>query len=282
MIDVKELQQLREDYHLTYERIAQSSGIPLPTVQKVLSEKTKNPRFSTLSAMAKGMGDLILSETDEKPALAKEDAAPMSLPVRGNLAEKKILPEFREDWDPSYAPARRYTVDDYKALPDDIRVELIDGVFYLMTAPLTIHQRLLANISYQLQSFVYANDGLCEVLFAPYDVNLDQDDKTMVQPDVMVICDAEKIGEKHLMGAPDLVIEVLSPSSRKKDMLLKLSKYMKAGVREYWIVDPECQRILVYQQGDGFFGAIYSFSENVPVGIWNGKCHINLSKIKTI
>ncbi len=282
MIDVKELQQLREDYHLTYERIAQSSGIPLPTVQKVLSEKTKNPRFSTLAAMAKGMGDLILSETDEKPALAKEDAAPISLPVRGNLAEKKMLPEFREDWDPSYAPARRYTVDDYKALPDDIRVELIDGVFYLMTAPLTIHQRLLANISYQLQSFVYANDGLCEVLFAPYDVNLDQDDKTMVQPDVMVICDPEKIGEKHLMGAPDLVIEVLSPSSRKKDMLLKLSKYMKAGVREYWIVDPEGQRILVYQQGDGFFGAIYSFSENVPVGIWNGKCHINLSKIKTI
>ena len=133
----------------------------------------------------------------------------------------------------------KMTLEDYLALPAEQRVELIDGMFYDMAAPGYRHQSIAGEIYVQLKNFVRSRKGACLPFIAPADVQLDCDDKTIVQPDVFVVCDRKRLGETRLLGAPDMCIEVLSPSTRARDMRLKRDKYEAAGVREYWLVDPE-------------------------------------------
>mgnify|MGYP000438242551 FL=1 len=130
-------------------------------------------------------------------------------------------------------------MEDYYALPEEQRVELIDGVIYDMSAPTSVHQLLGTEILLVLKDYIRKQHGRCVLIASPIDVQLDCDDKTMVQPDVIVVCDREKIQNRCIFGAPDFVAEVLSESTRKKDLVLKLNKYMTAGVREYWLVDPD-------------------------------------------
>ena len=111
------------------------------------------------------------------------------------------------------------------------------------------------------------------------DVQLDCDDKTVVQPDVMVICDRNKYKNGRVFGAPDLIIEVLSPSTRRRDMQLKYSKYANAGVREYWIVDPVKKVVVQYDLEHLEPPAIYGFTASVPVLIWGGECRIDLQEM---
>ena len=122
----------------------------------------------------------------------------------------------------------------------------------------------------------------CEVLPAPFDVRLDQDEYTMVQPDILVCCDESHLTEKRYEGAPALVVEVLSPSNRMKELFLKLYKYQNAGVREYWIVDPVKRTVTVhyFEAGDDYEPRKYLFEEKIPVGISGGKCRIDFSKIR--
>ncbi len=129
----------------------------------------------------------------------------------------------------------KYTLKEYEAIPDEYRVELIDGVINDLNTPTMIHQQLAFEISIKLREYIRQNKGLCMVLQSPVSVQLDEDDRTMIQPDVVICCDRDKILQSHVYGAPDMVIEILSPSTRKKDMGLKLKKYITARVREYWM-----------------------------------------------
>lgn len=172
-----------------------------------------------------------------------------------------------------------FTVEDYYNLPDEIRVELIDGVFYDMAAPTAVHQIISLKLGAMLEEYVEARHGSCSVFVAPLDVQLDRDDKTMVQPDVLVVCDESKIRMDVVSGAPDLVVEVLSPSTRKKDTGLKLSKYKNTGVREYWVVDPDKMTILVYDLTKEDAVSLYGFDGQVPVGIFDGNCVIDFARI---
>ena len=117
------------------------------------------------------------------------------------------------------------------------------------------------------------------VFSAPVDVQLDCDEKTMVQPDVLVVCDREKIVPTHVYGAPDLIMEILSPATRKIDMNIKHSKYAAAGVREYWLIDPDKKKVVVYDLEHNELPAIYGFEDQVPVNIFAGKCQIDFSEI---
>lgn len=110
-------------------------------------------------------------------------------------------------------------------------------------------------------------------------MQLDGDDKTMVEPDVFIICDRRKITKTHAIGAPDLVIEILSPSTWRKDSYTKLSKYTLAGVREYWIIDPETLKIMVYDIEGNTMARLYTFHDQVPVLIFDGDCKIDFPKI---
>ena len=117
------------------------------------------------------------------------------------------------------------------------------------------------------------------VFSAPVDVQLDCDEKTMVQPDVLVVCDREKIVPTHVYGAPDLIMEILSPATRKIDMNIKHSKYAAAGVSEYWLIDPDKKKVVVYDLEHNELPAIYGFEDQVPVNIFAGKCQIDFSEI---
>ena len=172
-----------------------------------------------------------------------------------------------------------YTLQEYEAIPDEYRVELIDGVIYDLNTPTTIHQQLAFEISIKLREYIRQNKGLCMILPSPVSVQLDEDDRTMLQPDVVVCCDRDKILRSHVYGAPDMVIEILSPSTRKKDMGLKLKKYITARVREYWMVDPDKKKVVVYDLEHNELPAIYGFEDQVPVKIFAGKCQIDFSEI---
>ena len=116
-------------------------------------------------------------------------------------------------------------------------------------------------------------------MLAPLDVQLDCDDRTMVQPDLLVVCDRSKVQKKVVYGAPDLVVEVLSPATRRKDMSIKLAKYTEAGVREYWLVDPDKKKILVYLLEEDDLPTIYGFRDQVPVGIFGEELCVDFTQI---
>lgn len=172
-----------------------------------------------------------------------------------------------------------FTLDDYYAMPEDTRVELIDGVLYEMLAPTTIHQDFGFQIAFRLQEHIKKNKGKCWVAVAPVDVQLDCDNRTMVEPDVIVVCNRDKIIRRCVYGAPDFIVEVLSPSTKKKDLTIKLNKYIEAGVKEYWLVDPEAKRVMVYRFEEDVVLNIYGFDSKVPVGIFDGKCEINFAEL---
>ena len=174
---------------------------------------------------------------------------------------------------------RRYTYADYCTWDDDTRWELIEGVPYAMApSPSLSHQSLSGSIHNQLYNFLVGNP--CRVFAAPFDVRLNaagDDDDTVVQPDIVVVCDREKLDEKGCNGAPDMVVEILSPSSDRHDRFVKFRLYRSAGVREYWIVDPNSRTIQAcLLKGSEYIINVYS--DEAPVSILNG-CSINLRDV---
>lgn len=189
-----------------------------------------------------------------------------------------------EEAQPKYAEATEkkqgeYTLEDYYALPDERRVELIDGVIYDMSAPTLLHQLIGGKVFVMIQSFIEKNSGKCLPLYAPVDVRLDCDDKTMVQPDVLILCDESKRTKRYIMGAPDFCLEVLSKSTRRKDCIKKLQKYTDAGVKEYWIIDPYAKTLLVYHWKDDYTPHMYPLTEKVGLELYDGRLEIDLDKI---
>lgn len=241
---VEEMKKKKQERGYTYVQIAEMSGVPLGTVQKIFSGETESPRYDTLQALEQ---------------LFKEQ-------------------QYVRDAVPYYAHGR-YTIEDYYALPEERRVELIDGEFYDMTAPTLLHQRIGGEIHRQIANFIFENEGNCVPFYSPIDVQLDCDEKTMVQPDVIILCHPDKMKKRVIYGAPDFVLEVISPSTRRKDYTKKLTKYSEAGVREYWIVDPYQQKLLVYFFESDVYPVIYGLNQPVPVGIYDGALKIEFKHI---
>ena len=167
---------------------------------------------------------------------------------------------------PSSQQKSDHTIDDIYALPDGQRAELIDGQMYMMAPPGRKHQRIIVELSTIINSYIKGKGGSCEVDIAPFAVFLNADGKNYVEPDISIICDAGKLTDKGCNGAPDWIVEIVSPGSRRMDYYTKLFKYRTAGVREYWIVDPDKNRITVYSfESDDT--AEYTFSESIKAGI---------------
>ena len=162
-----------------------------------------------------------------------------------------------------------YTTDDIYALPDGERAELIDGQIYMMGTPSRIHQKLVGQLSRIIGNYIESNHGSCEIYPAPFAVFIKKDDKNYVEPDISVICDKNKLSDRGCEGAPDFIIEIVSPSSQRMDYLTKLFKYRTAGVREYWIVNPMTQTIQTYFFGDQEDFHQYSFNDEIAVGIYD-------------
>ena len=297
---VDEMIARKKEFGYSYEYIAEKSGVPVSTVQKVLSKRTSSPRYATLAALAKvfQLEMAALPQTDalqdKQTGKGETNAYPS-----GNRMEGTGLIRENADGYPSFRPRKSEdekvmvdgtgaldslpmkgkTMQDYLALPEGVRAELIDGEFYDMAAPTAVHQMLCTALLTAFAGYIDTNHGSCIPFGAPFDVQLDCDDRTMVQPDVLVVCDPNKITKERLVGAPDLVVEILSPSTWYHDTARKLLKYRKAGVREFWIVMPQQQRVLVYDFAKSDLPVEYSFADEVPVGIWDGACKVDFRKI---
>lgn len=276
---IEEMKAKKNELGLSCRELAELGDLPLATVQKVFSGATKAPRSKTIRSLENVFNKLAANgtftrvdryEPFEGEYLCVSDVA------RDEAVEYKTGDLFDKR-------CKSHTVEEYLALPDDLRVELIDGTFYEMLAPTYTHQELLMSIVIELKTFVKKNKGKCKVVAAPFDIQLDKDNKTMVQPDVVVICDKDRINDKRGYGAPDMVVEILSPSTAKKDWEIKLAKYMAAGVREYWIVDPKKKIVVVFYKAEDYSDVpeIYSFDSQVPVHIWDCKCKVDFSQIDT-
>lgn len=160
-----------------------------------------------------------------------------------------------------------YTIEDIYALPEGQRAELIDGELYMMAAPGRIHQELVHFFDWAIENYIREKNGDCEVYPAPFAVFLNADEETYVEPDISVICDKDKLTDKGCNGAPDWIIEIVSPGSRVMDYSKKLFKYNAAGVKEYWIADFLKNRVMVYNFEHGTLEE-YTFSDKVKAGIY--------------
>ncbi|MCD7813275.1 MAG: Uma2 family endonuclease [Lachnospiraceae bacterium] len=177
------------------------------------------------------------------------------------------------------AKERIYTVEDIEALPDGQRAELIDGEIYDMAAPSPVHQFIISGLHDQISSYLASQKGKCRLLLSPFAVFLNQDDYNYVEPDLSVVCDTSKISGRGCEGAPDWVIEIVSPTTRSRDYGIKLFKYRMAGVKEYWIIDPSENRIAVYDFENESMYTAYTLSDKVPVGIYDGDLQIDFSAL---
>ena len=187
---------------------------------------------------------------------------------------------------PLPAPKDHYTFADCLTWGEKERIEIINGEAVMMAPPTRIHQEILMELSRQLANFLEGKT--CKVYPAPFAVRLFEKDgdrpenvDTMVEPDISVVCNYDKLDKHGCKGAPDLVIEILSPSTQRHDQLVKLSLYQRAGVREYWIVDPENRTVrvmLMYEDSRFQLHEVYGCEELAKVNVLDG-CFIELAKV---
>ena len=240
-MNIQEMKEKKKEKGYTNEQIAELSGVPLGTVQKIFGGTTTSPRYDTLKALEK----IFLPMERYYASVVKDASAAYTVKRQGE-----------------------YTVEDYYALPDEQRAELIDGRMYMMAPPSRKHQRISTRLVSIIDRYIEEHKGKCEVYAAPFAVYLDERSNTYVEPDISVICDPDKLDDRGCKGAPDWIIEIVSPASKKMDYLLKLLKYRFAGVKEYWIVDPEKNRVIVYNfTGDESVND-YTLQDFVKVGIY--------------
>ena len=161
-----------------------------------------------------------------------------------------------------------YTIDDIYALPEGERAELIDGHIYYMAPPSRKHQEISGELYADIKEQIRSHGGRCKVYAAPFAVYLDERSNTYVEPDISVICDPDKLDDRGCKGAPDWIIEIVSPASKQMDYYTKLFKYRTAGIREYWIVDPSKNLVIVYnfEQGET---EQYTLQDSIKAGIYD-------------
>lgn len=163
---------------------------------------------------------------------------------------------------------KSFTIADIYKLPEGQRCELIDGVLYDMAPPGRTHQKFVSQITYLLNRYILEHQGSCEVYPAPFAVFIRQDEANYVEPDISVVCDLQKLNDRGCQGAPDLVMEIVSPSSRKMDYTIKTALYAQSDVREYWIIDTEKRRSTVYYYEEDAAPVIIPFERPVISSIF--------------
>ena len=273
----EELRARKKALGYTNKMIAELSGVPLSTVQKIFSGATEAPRFDTLKNIENVLIENVLIE---RKYPQKQDNFTYQFPGRIDSSlrvEESVLASF---YNVRKAPGE-YTVEDFEALPETRHVELIEGNFYDMCAPSKAHQTVVFYLAQELGKCVDSHNGDCQMFIAPFGVKLSADNKTIVQPDISISCGKDKISDpQYLIGPPDLCVEVVSPSNRDHDMVFKLHIYKKYGVCEYWLIDPIAETVAVYDLVELDFPKMYSFNDIVPLGISGGEFSVDFTRIK--
>lgn len=254
-MNLEELKSKKRQLGLTTAQVSVLSGVPEATLAKIFAGITKNPRSDTLLAI-----ENILCTTKEGSGYCLRDS------VSEASAQKR-------------APGS-YTMDDIQALPEGTYTELIDGFLYDFAAPSVFHQLLLEDFRDQVRSFIRTNGGSCVPLLCPVGVFLGEDASDYLIPDFTVTCDRSRIFEDGIHGAPDFVLEVLSPATESKDRYVKFTKYCTAGVREYWIIDPKKQIVTINYFTGKAVTKIHPLTGTLPIGIFEQPCLVDLDRLK--
>ena len=256
-MNLQEMRECKRALGYSNETLAELSGVPLATVQKVLSGITKSPRQKTVEALSKVLG---AGMPAGGPAISNYSVQIRRGESSSGIENKteNIIESARSIRTESYPEVftgirsvvreddRPNTLEDIYALPDGTRAELIDGRLYYIPTPTRTHQKITGEMYLAAAAYIKAYHKECEVYIAPFGVYLNGDDSLYVEPDLSIIRDTSRLSERGCMGAPDWIIEVVSAPSRKTDYAVKLNKYRQSGVREYWIVDPSLRTVLTY------------------------------------
>ncbi len=268
---IEEMRQRKRELGYTYAQLAEISGVPLGTVQRVLTGQTKSPRYETVGKLTAALRPGKYPRYDAHLKALEEEGNVLA--VREYAVQYAASPRPKEEVGP-------YTLEDLEALPENSRMELIDGYFYDMGEPTVTHNLIIMHFAAQVHQYLQKEGKPCIVVPGHTEVQLDKDDKTGVTPDAFILCDKNKNLDKRIFGAPDLVLEVLSSSNRNYDCITKLRKYQRAGVREYWIADPKTMQITVYHLQDSPFPFhIYGMTEPIPVRISQGELEIDFKPL---
>ena len=267
---LEEMKRIKRERGYSLAQLSELSKVPLGTVQKIFSGETTHPRYATLQALERVLsGKQLGSRGIEYPP---DD----SIHGSHRVEEAMIYDIFGAD------RQGEYTLQDYYAIPRERRVELIDGVIYDMSAPTFVHQHILGTVFTAIQNYIMTKGGQCLPMMAPVDVRLDRDDKTMVQPDILILCDKSKICTWGINGAPDFCLEIVSESTGRKDYIKKLQKYTEAGVKEYWIIDPFRKVLVMYHWKDDYLPHMVSLEGKKGLVLYDEELEIDLDAIVSL
>ncbi len=255
---IEEMREKKREYGLSYEMISEVSGVPVSTIQKIFSGQTDSPRYSTLQALEKMFS---------------------SLAKRSHRSDSGMVREAEFVYSYTRQEQNDVEAENEESLVD-VRYERIDGVIYVLASPTATHQRIVFKLARMLSDKIEARSTTCEVGIAPMDFQLREDDSdTVVQPDIYIVCDKNKNRNGTFVGAPDLVVEVLSDSTARKDMGIKSVKYRDAGVREYWMIDYEGGYVFACDFENGKPQMVYGVRDTIPLVISGGEISIDFAEV---
>lgn len=283
---LEEMEKVRIAKGYSYSRIAEMVGMTEVRVRKILQCYVDHLYLEDAFAL-----EVALTEsyppTREKVAQIVNEM--LKLPEGWEEDEEETLNSgyIREKpayWIESAARKRQgeYTLEDYYLLPDETMpyVEMINGVIYSRLSPSKTHQIIVRELITDIVNYIRKKKGKCQLFPDPFDTIISNN--TLIKPDILVICNDDKLSEDGIQGAPDFVIEVLSKSTKTKDLKKKLPAYREAGVRECWMIDPEYEKVIVYRFEEKAGPTIYGFNDVIPVEIYLGDLQIDFGWIREV
>ncbi len=292
---VEELRMRKKNLKLTTRELAILADLPQGTVSKIMTGETRNPSYITIEKLTDAIEkqEMLVRLRAYQEAMHQyfaehpEDAGDQEKFERiyretNHLEDRVPIPFAIPKPDEVLSDGNlalhddRMTVSELSKLGEHREYELINGSLIVAEMAGVRHQRMVRKIGKFISEFVESKHGDCEVFDVGVNVYLDEDDYTLVIPDIAVVCDPSRICEKGIIGAPDWIIEVVSASTRQTDYHKKLHKYMDAGVREYWIVDMDRSMVSVCVNGEPMQITIYGIHEEIPVNIYGGELRICL------
>lgn len=252
----------------TTAQISEKTDIPVGTLNKLFSGVTKNPRRDTILALERFFieDDGWLGKKGDVYYENKGDGA-------------YYVHQGSASYDMNFKPQGSYTIEDYKSLPEGVRMELIDGCMYTMESPTFTHQIMTHEFYRQVSEYIEKKKGNCFVTNMSIDVYLNEGDNSAVVPDLFILCDRSKMKEDGVHGAPDFILEVISKSGKGRDLYAKMMKYFNSGVREYWVIDPIDKVIYEFDFENQIPMDIRPLTGKKKMRIYNGELEIDLDKV---
>ena len=260
-----EILALKDSLGISIVNTSRLSGVPVITIAKIFSGETEHPRQVTLDAIERG--------------LRSPEAISYSKKFGYLNSSEGTSPKKNFDPDQEF-----HTYEEFEALPEGSRVELIDGRFYDMGAPTPVHQQIIDEIHFQIRSQIKEKGGKCRPM-SGIALQLDRSERngTGLIPDFVIICDKTNLHKKSFHGVPEFVLEVLSPSNRKIDLGIKMLKYQQYGAKEYWIVDPVKERLIIYNfMDDSENPIVLPLTGSRGLAFYQGTISVDLQPIRGI